>query len=72
MLHVLCATVCTPPRRPLVSVVVDPCVGDKLRPHQREGVQFLYDCVSGARVRDYNGCILADDMGLGKSIQVPP
>lgn len=55
--------------RPLVSVVVDPCVGDKLRPHQKEGIQFLYDCVSGARVKDYNGCILADDMGLGKSIQ---
>ena len=27
-----------------VAVVVDPIVGCKLRPHQIEGVQFLYDC----------------------------
>eukprot|EP00760_Papus_ankaliazontas_P039495 PhM_4_TR9590/c3_g1_i1/m.6621/K10877/RAD54B; DNA repair and recombination protein RAD54B len=55
--------------RPIVSVVVDPVVGDKLRPHQVQGVQFLYDCVTGKRVEDFHGCILADEMGLGKSIQ---
>eukprot|EP01065_Artemidia_motanka_P014839 TRINITY_DN18667_c0_g1_i1.p1 TRINITY_DN18667_c0_g1~~TRINITY_DN18667_c0_g1_i1.p1 ORF type:complete len:1131 (+),score=275.36 TRINITY_DN18667_c0_g1_i1:70-3462(+) len=56
-------------RRPLVSVVVDPILGSKLRPHQVAGVQFLWDCVTGERIAGRNGCILADDMGLGKSIQ---
>ena len=55
--------------RALVSVVVDPRLGSKLRPHQVAGVQFLYDCVTGARVSDFHGCILADEMGLGKSLQ---
>lgn len=32
-----------------VHVVVDPVVGNILRPHQREGVRFMYDCVTGAR-----------------------
>jgi len=55
--------------RQIVSVVVDPVVGQKLRPHQVQGVQFLYDCVNGNRVDGYYGCILADEMGLGKSLQ---
>ncbi|KAL3776954.1 hypothetical protein ACHAW5_009286 [Stephanodiscus triporus] len=40
-----------------------------LRPHQREGVQFMYECVMS--LKDFNGagCILADDMGLGKTLQ---
>lgn len=37
-----------------------------LRPHQREGVQFMFECVCGLRSYEGNGCILADDMGLGK------
>eukprot|EP00796_Vickermania_ingenoplastis_P007412 gene7412-5220_t len=52
-----------------VSVVVDPIIGDKLRPHQITGVKFLYDCIVGARVEGYHGAILADEMGLGKTIQ---
>ena len=55
--------------RLIVSVVVDPIIGDKLRPHQRAGVAFLYDCVTGERMPGYNGAILADEMGLGKTIQ---
>eukprot|EP01133_Synstelium_polycarpum_P010849 gene10849-12637_t len=53
-----------------IPVVVDPMLSAKLRPHQREGVQFLFDCLLGLR-GGYkgNGCILADDMGLGKTIQ---
>ena len=33
-----------------------------LRPHQREGVQFMFECVAGVRQNGGNGCILADDM----------
>jgi DNA repair and recombination RAD54-like protein len=33
-----------------------------LRPHQREGVQFLFECVTGQRLEGRHGCILADDM----------
>ena len=56
-------------RRPLVNVVVDPEIGDKLRPHQIIGVKFMWDCINGDRVSGHHGCILADEMGLGKSIQ---
>lgn len=52
----------------LVHVVVDPVVGNILRPHQREGVQFMYDCVTGAK-GEFFGCIMADEMGLGKTLQ---
>ncbi|EAN96409.1 putative DNA repair and recombination protein RAD54 [Trypanosoma cruzi] len=52
-----------------VSVVVDPVIGDKLRPHQRAGVRFLFDCITGERMPGYHGAILADEMGLGKTIQ---
>eukprot|EP01132_Coremiostelium_polycephalum_P006046 gene6046-7531_t len=53
-----------------IAVVVDPILGTKLRPHQVEGVQFMFDCLLGFK-GGYkgNGCILADDMGLGKTIQ---
>ncbi|GLT98291.1 hypothetical protein SLE2022_158020 [Rubroshorea leprosula] len=53
-----------------VSIVVDPLLVRFLRPHQREGVQFMFDCVSGLySAANINGCILADDMGLGKTLQ---
>ena len=45
-----------------VAVVVDPMLGRVLRPHQIEGVQFLWDCVTGRRIPEYNGCIMADEM----------
>lgn len=53
----------------IVSVVVDPVLGSKLRPHQRIGVKFLYDSITGEKVPGFYGAILADSMGLGKSIQ---
>ena len=34
---------------PVVDVVVDPHLTSHLRPHQREGVLFLYECVLGMR-----------------------
>jgi len=33
----------------VTPVVVDPHIGRKLRPHQQQGVQFLYECVMGLR-----------------------
>ncbi|EFA83651.1 SNF2-related domain-containing protein [Heterostelium album PN500] len=53
-----------------IPVVMDPMLGNKLRPHQRVGIQFMFDCLLGlGGFKDGNGCILADDMGLGKTIQ---
>jgi DNA repair and recombination protein RAD54B len=57
-----------PEGRQTVDVVLDPRVAKKLRPHQREGVQFLYECVMGLKDFDGQGCILADEMGLGKTL----
>ena len=51
------------------AVVVDPCISARLRPHQREGVAFLYECVMGLR-GPHTGCLLCDDMGLGKTLQL--
>lgn len=51
------------------AVVVDPCMGKKLRPHQVAGVKFMYRAVTGFVNPQLNGCILADSMGLGKSLQ---
>lgn len=45
------------------NVFVPPVLAKWLRPHQREGVQFMYQCVMGLRGFKGNGCILADDMG---------
>ncbi|CAG8767338.1 3361_t:CDS:2, partial [Acaulospora morrowiae] len=53
----------------IVHVVVDPVLGNKLRPHQIEGVKFLYNCTTGRVVENAHGCIMADEMGLGKTLQ---
>lgn len=68
-----------PPGEPLVlwrppegvsgaPIDVDPQLTRWLRPHQREGVQFMFDCVLGLRQSAGFGCILADDMGLGQPL----
>ncbi|KAJ5991833.1 DNA repair and recombination protein [Penicillium sp. IBT 35674x] len=44
-------------------------VPDGKQIHQREGVQFLYECVMGMRSFNGEGAILADDMGMGKTLQ---
>jgi SNF2 family DNA or RNA helicase len=44
-----------------------------LMQHQIEGVQFLFNCMFGlsdANFPDLSGCILADTMGLGKTLQI--
>uniref|UniRef100_A0A3P8RT06 RAD54 homolog B n=1 Tax=Amphiprion percula TaxID=161767 RepID=A0A3P8RT06_AMPPE len=54
---------------PVVDVVVDPHLTAHLRPHQRDGLLFLYECVMGMRALGRYGAILADEMGLGKTLQ---
>ena len=56
---------------PGVAVVVDPFIAGKLRPHQREGVRWMYRVLHGLEsdAGAHTGCLLADDMGLGKSLQ---
>jgi hypothetical protein len=44
------------------DVFVPPILAKWLRPHQREGVEFMYQCVMGLKEYDGSGCILADDM----------
>ncbi|PWN53958.1 hypothetical protein IE53DRAFT_309244 [Violaceomyces palustris] len=52
-----------------VPVVIDPRLSKILRPHQIEGVKFLYRCTTGLIVENAYGCIMADEMGLGKTLQ---
>ncbi|KIM87179.1 hypothetical protein PILCRDRAFT_815650 [Piloderma croceum F 1598] len=52
-----------------VPVVIDPRLTKVLRPHQVEGVKFLYKCTTGMLVENQYGCIMADEMGLGKTLQ---
>ncbi|KAM5314326.1 DNA repair and recombination protein RAD54B isoform 1-T2 [Glossophaga mutica] len=54
---------------PVVDVVTDPHLVYHLRPHQKEGIIFLYECVMGMRVNGRCGALLADEMGLGKTLQ---
>ncbi|KAG8980418.1 helicase [Tulasnella sp. 425] len=54
---------------PVVPVVIDPKLARHLRPHQIDGVKFLYESVMGMRKHEGYGCILADEMGLGKTLQ---
>lgn len=58
---------CVPKGKQVVDVVIDPLLTKFLRKHQREGVEFMYECVMGMRDFDGQGAILADEMGLGKS-----
>ncbi|CAL5866960.1 uncharacterized protein PFLUO_LOCUS1172 [Penicillium psychrofluorescens] len=58
-----------PKGKQVVDVVVDPLLSKNLREHQREGVRFLYECVMGMRSFNGEGAILADDMGMGKTLQ---
>ncbi|KAI8086158.1 P-loop containing nucleoside triphosphate hydrolase protein [Halteromyces radiatus] len=50
-------------------VVVDPVLAKILRPHQVEGVRFLFRCTTGKVHPNAFGCIMADEMGLGKTLQ---
>lgn len=50
-------------------VEVPALLANVLRPHQREGVKFMFESVVGISLPPFTGCILADDMGLGKTLQ---
>jgi len=49
------------------QVQVSPALAAHLKPHQREGVRFLWHHI--AHEDGGRGCILADSMGLGKTLQ---
>ena len=53
---------------PKVPVGIDPRLAKVLRPHQIEGVKFLYRCTTGLIDKNAAGCIMADEMGLGKTV----
>jgi DNA repair and recombination protein RAD54 and RAD54-like protein len=55
--------------RPKVPVVIDPRLSKVLRPHQVQGVKFMYKCTTGQIDENARGCIMADEMGLGKTLQ---
>lgn len=50
------------------DVIVDSRVSQYLRPHQREGVTFVYECLMGFKNSEHTGVLLADEMGLGKTL----
>ena len=51
------------------GVYLDCELATLMRPHQLEGTKFMYQCVSGQQGEGIYGCILADSMGLGKTVQ---
>ncbi|CAG0884775.1 unnamed protein product [Darwinula stevensoni] len=57
-------------------VQVHPMLAQKMKPHQREGIRFMFDaCIESVRRKNQegvlgSGCILGHSMGLGKTLQV--
>ncbi|XP_072388064.1 uncharacterized protein [Diabrotica undecimpunctata] len=57
-----------------ILVKVSPNITNRLKPHQRKGIKFMWDSCyeSLKRIKEHpgSGCILAHCMGLGKTFQV--
>jgi SNF2 family DNA or RNA helicase len=47
-------------------IYMNPKIADRMQPHQIEGVRFMWREV----IADHQGCLLAQTMGLGKTMQV--
>lgn len=65
------------PKSKKVTVVVDDSLFKNMKPHQKDGVKFMYDStiesislLTDKRSTSSFGCILAHSMGLGKTFQV--
>jgi DNA repair and recombination RAD54-like protein len=52
----------------LDKIAENPRLTKVLRPHQVEGVKFLYKASTGMIAQGAFGCIMADEMGLGKTV----
>ena len=46
-------------------ICLDRFLERRMRPHQIEGAQFLWECLSGSREYNGSGALLCDEMGLG-------
>lgn len=53
---------------PNSGIDIDAKLDQVLRPHQKEAVDFLANCVTGRCSFGGNGALLADEMGLGKTL----
>uniref|UniRef100_A0A0K0FUP0 SNF2_N domain-containing protein n=1 Tax=Strongyloides venezuelensis TaxID=75913 RepID=A0A0K0FUP0_STRVS len=52
-----------------VHIVVDPSLVNILKPYQRDGVKLMDKYVIGSKVENNYGCILSDEVKLGKTLQ---
>ena len=50
-------------------IYLNPSIGDRIQPHQIEGVQFMWREIT-TDTENLQGCLLAQTMGLGKTMQV--
>lgn len=74
--HILCDR--EKDQRVAYTCYIEQFLKDELMPHQVEGVQFMFDRLTGkhriisglCEQGEFNGCILADSMGLGKTLQI--
>lgn len=48
---------------------LDEFIAKQLQPHQVHGIKFLYSAINNLNGSNIKGCILADMMGLGKTLQ---